>query len=172
MTQAITFDKYGLDSDTAPELNKAFPFLKNVRILATNDGNDGSLTTCNGNDLVAHNLQSGNNVVIGYFEDKINQKGYAFLYNDTGLHSILQYDEVTSTIADVFIDRISYTGQTSGSILNFQRTNLITGGKVVELDKDNHLLYWTDNWVSDDGTEYNEPRKLNIEAAIYFFSQL
>lgn len=169
MNQTISFLQFGLNSDDAPEINKGLSFAKNIRILATNDGNDGALTTSNGNDLVTYTLPTGNNTCIGYIEDKISLKGYAFIYNDTGLHSILRYNEVPSTITLVFLDDVANTGQATGSILNFQRTNLITGGSVVELDKDNHLLYWTDNWVSNDGKTYNEPKKINIEASINFF---
>ena len=41
------------------------------------------------------------------------------------------------------------------AVLNFQSDELVTGHNVVEFDKDNHLLYFTDG--------FNPPRKINIE---------
>jgi len=166
--QKITFDKSGMDSDITPEYNKGFPLLKNVRILSNNDGTTGAVTTSNGNTLVEYTLPSGSNLCIGAVEDKLNQKIYYFVWNDENRHSILEYNERTNSVVPVLIDDFDLTGTTTGAILNFKKTNLITGDCVVQLNVDEGLLYWTDNWT--DGVSYNEPKKINIQAGILFMA--
>ena len=167
--QKIQFIKDGLNSDVTAELNSGLPFAKNVRIFSTNDNSAGSVTTVNGNVSVAYTLPRGQNKCIGYYRDALQQKGYADIWNKEGYHSILQYDEVANTITAVFIDDIAITGQTTGSILNFQEKYLITGGEVVEKDNENHLYGWTDGYLDPtDNTIYNEPKKINVEAGILF----
>lgn len=165
LTQRIIFTS-GMNSDTSEEM---FPvgaarYRFNCRVLSTNDDNGGALTTANGNTLVPYSLPTGVNACIGYFEDPVRKKGYAHIYNSTGRHSILEYDEVLNSIAAVFIDDIAITGITTGSILNYKLTNLITGGKVIELDANNHKHYFTDNYINPaDTSDYNEPHGINIE---------
>ena len=167
-TQRVTFFKLGQDSDTAPEFKSGFPFIYNCRILSTTDSNDGDLTTANGNTLVPFTLPSGNNTCIGYCEDKLTHKGYAFIYNSSANHSIIQYDEVTNTIA--FVIQNKPTFDNTSIPLNFQLDFLITSCYVVARDANNHLLYWTDNYHDSTGTIYNEPKKINIEKGLLYMS--
>lgn len=153
MIQKVLFDK-GLNTDVTPELNKGFPFLENVRILSTNDGNDLSVTTVNGNTLVPLDLpDSGSYKCIGYYSDKLQKKGYYFVWGRNSHCFIAEYDQTLNTIQYVLKDN------SDGVELNFN-TDYLIQAVVVELDADNHLLYFTDN--------YNEPRKLNIEKAKYY----
>ena len=165
--QLITFQAFGQDSDTASVDKKGFAFLYNVRILST-DSNDGAVTTANGNTLVSFALPTGNNTCIGYCENKLTHKGYAFIYNSSANHSIIQYDEVTNTIT--YVIRNKPTFDNTSVPLNFQLTNLITSAFVVERDINSHLLYWTDNYHTADGTIYNEPKKINIEKGLLYMS--
>ncbi len=164
-TQKIKFDVNGSDSDTAPENKTGFPFLFNVRILSTS-GEDTAVTTPNGNTLVPFTLPTGNNTCIGYTENKLTKKGYAFIYNALANHSIIQHDQVTNTIAYVIRNKPSF--DSTATPLNFQLTNLITSAFVVERDVNNHLLYWTDNYHTADGFTYNEPKKINIEKGLLY----
>ena len=167
--QKITFDKFGINSDTTPELNKAFKNLYNVRILSGNTDSAGAVTTVNGNTLVSFTLPSGTNKCIGYCEDKLQQKGYAFIWNSNTTHSIYEYNTKTNAITLVLQNRPSF--DTNSVPLNFKENYLITSCKVVEIDKDNHLLFWTDNYVNPaDATDYNEPKCMNIERAILYIT--
>lgn len=165
MQQKIIFTS-GMDSDTSPELigeGKARKRI-NVRVLSSDNEENGSQETPLGNTLVSYTLPSGTNIVIGSAEDVKQSKIYYFIYNDTLLHRILEYDYITNTIALVLAE-----AATAPYYLNFSSDFLITGVNVIELDENNHLLYWTDNYVNPlDENDYNEPKKLNIEKAKHF----
>lgn len=161
--QKITFQA-GINSDLADELMPPNQgrYRLNVRVMSSNNSTIGAVETVNGNTAVPYTLPAGNNVCIGYCEDLLRKKAYAMLFNDAGTHSILQYDEQANTIQLVFQD-------ITNQYLNFKLTNLITGINVVNLDSNNNLLYWTDNYVNPaDKNIYNEPKKINIEKGIAF----
>lgn len=77
---------------------------------------------------------------IGTARDTQNNKLYWFV-TSTSVDAILEYDEATGFVAPVLVD--------TGSVLNFNTSNFITGINVFE-----GLLCWTDN--------LNEPRKILI----------
>ena len=159
----------GQNSDTTPELNKAFPYLHNVRILSGNSDSEGSIETVNGNTLVTFTLPTGTNTCIGYCQDKLKQKGYAFIYNTSDNHSILEYDEVANTIRFVLRNKPSF--DTDSVPLNFKKDYLITSAEVVALDENNDLLYWTDGYINpSDASDYNEPKKINIQKGILYMT--
>ena len=151
MLQKKNFVK-GINSDTADELlpNGMDRYRLDVRVISPENGNMGYIETMNGNTLVDYALPFGNNYCIGSREYELVGKVYYFVFNDELNHSILEYD-----IAENVVNLVL-----SGSFLNFDREYLITGINFVELDPDNHLMYWTDN--------LNEPRKLNIEKAKFY----
>ncbi len=153
MQQKITFLQ-GVNSDTTNELLPAEQsrYRLNVRVLSSNNSTVGAVETLNGNTLVSYTLPVGGTfTVIGSEEYTVQKKIYYFVHCTTAANNIiLQYDSVTNVVTQVFQD----------SILNFNSSYLITSIDFIEIDEDNHLMYWTDN--------YNEPRKLNIEKAIYY----
>ncbi|MES3018231.1 MAG: hypothetical protein V4721_10650, partial [Bacteroidota bacterium] len=106
-----------------------------------------------GNTEVSYALPAGTNIVVGSKEDVKTKKIYVFVYNDGLAHRILEYDYVTNAITLVLAEAAS-----APYYLNFSPSFLITGiPDVIELDADNHLLYWS---------AYNdEPKKINIEKA-------
>lgn len=165
--QKIKFDKLGQDSDSAIEMKSGFTALYNVRILST-DSEDGAITTSNGNTLVLFTLPSGNNTSIGYCEDVLTKKGYAFIYNSLANHSIIQHDQVTNTIAYVIRNKPSF--DSTATPLNFQLTNLITSCFVVQITNDIYELYWTDNYHTADFTIYNEPKCIDIKKGLLYMS--
>jgi len=77
---------------------------------------------------------------IGTARDTQNNKLYWFV-TSASVDAILEYDEATGFVAPVLVD--------TGSVLNFNTSNFITGINVFE-----GLLCWTDN--------LNEPRKILI----------
>ncbi len=169
MIQKVVFTG-GLDSDTTDELlpTNRRRYSLNCRVLSSENSTVGAVETCNGNTLVTFALPAGVNQCIGSKEDELCRMVYFFVHNDLENHSILEYNAITNTIAKVFQD--SMVGQVFNT-LRFQLTHLITGINIIELDADNHLLYWTDNYISTiDPNIYNEPRKINIEKGKYFMS--
>lgn len=171
MNQKKIFVK-GIDSDTANELLQpgVDRYRLNVRALSSNNSTIGEIETVNGNTLVSFILPSGSNTVIGSFEDLLRNKLYYFVHNSNFHHTILEYNAVSNTIAKVFEDSVNILNNET-NILNFQLTNLITGINIVELDSENHLLYWTDGYINPlDANDYNEPKKINIEKGKYFMS--
>lgn len=151
--QKLVFTK-GMNSDVANEFLAEGEGRNryNVRVMSPENSDLGVATTVNGNTLVAFTLPAGNNTCIGSKEYLLKKKSYHFIYNSSNNHSILEFDEQSNTVTKVL--------QTS--ILNFSITHLITGIAVIQLDVDNDLLYWTDN--------YNEPRKINIQKGKYFMA--
>jgi hypothetical protein len=144
----------GINSDTADEYLAAGMdrYRLNVRVLSSQSANEGAIETVNGNTLVTFTLPSGVNTVIGAREYQLKKKIYYFVHNDNRAHLILEYDQVTNTIEEVFRDTLN--------ILRFDVNYLITGINIIKLDENNDLLYWT-NFL-------NEPRKLNIQKAKLF----
>src|SRR3990172_2991933 len=128
----------------------SYRFALNIRSMSSDGQNIGAIENVKGNTLVTYALPSGTgiiNKVIGSYDDKTRNKVYYFVFNSLQQHSTLEYTVSANTIVKVL----------QNSVLKLDKNFLITGINVVELDKDNHLLYWTDNNV--------EPRKINIEKA-------
>ena len=97
-------------------------------------------------------LASEDFVCIGSYEDKPLSRIYYFVH-DTSVDNfdcILEYDLALDSIKTVYQDgRIGYNGDVE-AVLNFSRSNLITG-----VNKVDDILYFTDN--------LNRPRKINVE---------
>lgn len=137
----------GMDQDSDERLveSTSYRYALNVRSMSADGSNIGAIENVKGNTLVSYTLPSGTNKVIGSFDYKVYNKVYYFVYNSASDHSILEYNATSNSIAKVL----------QNSVLNFDPAFLITGINVVELDLNNHLLYWTDN--------NEEPKKINIE---------
>jgi hypothetical protein len=149
--------KGGMNSDSSPEDMQPGEARAriNCRVLSSDNDEDGALETPLGNTLTAYTLPSGGTYkVIGAKEYLKTGKAYYFVHCTIPAQNlILQYDMYLNTITKVLQD-----AATAPYYLNFNEDYLITGINVVELDSENHLLYWTDN--------YNQPKKINIEKAI------
>lgn len=140
----------GMDSDTEQRLVEptSYRYALNVRAMSSDGSSVGAIENVKGNTLVTYTLPTGTNKVIGSYDYKAYNKQYYFVYNSNSNHSILEYTPALNTITKVL----------ENSVLNFDPSYLITGINVVELDANNHLLYWTDN--------NEEPKKINIEKGI------
>lgn len=171
MLQKVNFNG-PMDSDSSPEKFKdgMGRFRKDVRIFSSENGESESAEIPRGNSVVTFTLPTGTNTVIGVREDKKTKKIYYLIQNSAANHLILEYNSVTGVIAKVFQDSLNILGAET-NILNWKTTHLITGISIVELDSDNHLLYFSDGYVStSDPNVYNEPRKINIEKGKYFMA--
>jgi hypothetical protein len=166
MQQKIVFTS-GMDSDTSAEKFGEGKAAKrvDVRVLASDNNEIGAIETVLGNSVVSYGLPAGDNVVIGSKEYVKYSKVYYFVYNSSNNHTILEYNYLNDTITLV----LQESAIPADYYLKFDVDHLITGINVIELDSDNHLLYWTDNYENpNDSNDYNEPKKLNIEKAKYF----
>ncbi len=155
-----------MDSDTSDEFMSPESARKriNVRVLSSDNDQAGSIETVLGNTLVSYTLPLGSNTVIGSYEYIKTKKIYYFVYNSLSNHTILEYDYTLDAVTLVLQEAVS-----APYYLRFSPDYLITGITVVELNRDNHLLGWTDNYVNPaDANDYNEPKKLNIEKAKAF----
>lgn len=146
----------GMNYDTAPENLQPGEARQryNCRVLSSDNDEEGSIETMLGNTLVSYTLPAGGTYkVIGAREDLKRGYGYYMVYSSTNKHLILQYDMQLNVITKVLQE-----AATTPFYLNFQEDYLITGINIIELDANNHLLYWTDR--------YNQQKKINIEKAI------
>ncbi len=135
----------------------------NVRVMSSKNGQRSAVETPLGNNLTSYTLPSGTNKVIGAREWEIKNKCFYHVWNSNGNHVNLMYDIASNSVTKVLQD------DPSDPYLNYDKDHLITHIDFVELDGDNWLWYWTDNYVDPtDKDIYNEPKKLNIQKAIAY----
>ncbi len=146
----------GVNQDDADFLLQPTEYLGalNIRFVTSESGEVGRITNIEGNveknqtinsagNTVSWSLPAGTNRTIGAYEDTEKRRLIWFNWNSTGKHGIYAYS------ADA--DRI-YTVLRS-DVLDFQSDKFVHSVAMVD-----DLLYWTDN--------YNEPRRINVDAAI------
>ena len=104
-----------------------------------------------GNTEIQYTLPSGTNKVIGFFADKIKNRGYYFVWNSSGFHSILYYDANTDSVNKVLISKTDSAGI---DILNFNPTYKVTSINIYYKDSGD-LLFFND--------AYNPPRYINVQ---------
>lgn len=156
----------GINSDLA---NRYMPngvdrYRLNVRALTSNGDNQGAIETVLGNTIVTFTLPTGRNKGIGWKEYPQLKKAYGIIWNENGDSLIIEFDETARIIQTVMADQ-------SGVIFNFQKDWLITHIDIVELNKDNYLMYFTDGYVNpEDPADYNRPKKINIQKGIAYMN--
>ena len=135
---------FGMDMDTATDKMKPgdYRFALNIRVGTTDGSNVGRVENIRGNVQVTASLPSGDNKVIGTFEDNRGRTVIYFVWNSMSNHSIQQYFIDTNKIQEIVKD----------PVLNFQKNKLITG-----VDMISTILEWTEN--------FNPPRAFNIDKA-------
>ena len=114
---------------------------RNVNFMV--DGDRFVIKNLKGQTEIAYTLNSGQNMVIGSYEDPQANKAYALIWNSLGTHEVVEIDYTVRTK--------QVTQVTEGSGLGFEFNNLITG---IELVNDRFLI-WTDNT--------NEPVCLDLQ---------
>ena len=126
------FTKMNDDADLSRLENGEYKFASSFRLISKN-GNLGAVENTEGCELVDFELPEGENRVIGYAKDDTNACGYYFVWNENNVHSILRYDNVTTSIS------LLWQSEVGNDILKFDKDFLIAHARVV----DNFLL-WTD----------------------------
>ena len=130
----------GLDQDSSDEIiaNGDYPYALNCRVSTV--GNIGQVTNSMGTVEVVTQLPSGDNQVIGSFQNKLTKKLYYFLYNSNAEHTIYEFDG--QNIVTVI----------TSSLFNFNPAYKITGVTMI-----GDMLFWTDN--------LNESMVIDVERA-------
>lgn len=161
--QKLVFTK-GMNYDDSPEKLQEGEARRrvDVRVLSSDNDENEAVEIPLGNTLVSFTLPTGTNKVIGAKEYKKINKIFYIVWNSTKKHLLLQYDISANTVTKVMDEATSAPYR-----WNFDKDHLITGMFFEELDKDNHLWYFTDDYVDpNDPDIYNEGKKINIEKGI------
>jgi len=142
----------GLDADSAEFLVPPNCFISgyDVRIGGTTDkGGVGYIENILENAEKFHVLNSGGeNIRIGFAADDENGWIAKFNWSSTGNHGIFLFDIVSETWYTLLMN-----GDVTGG-LNFEKNQLIHSTRI-----ENGILYWCNGTL-------NEPRKINIRAAV------
>lgn len=127
-----------------------YPHAENIRVANTEGADMGAIENVKGNEKLT-NFNLTNPKTIGAFSDGSNQKVYWFTTSDEK-DLVVEYD-VLNAQTNVLLESSNPNG-----VLNFKKTNLITGvSKIINGDPNRDLLVWTD--------DVNPPRIINIERA-------
>lgn len=135
----------GLDLDSA-----LYNVAKNAYVDALNitrdtnlANNDVSITNIVGNRLVNYTLPSGINKVIGAYGNETRNNLYYFVFNNSGNHSILEYDNTTRTTIKIFESKTDSGGV---DILNFTENEKINSINVyTRQSSEGDLLFFIDS---------------------------
>ena len=144
-----------LDLDTDPYRVEHTDYIDalNVTTDAQNLGQDLVLSNVNGNQQVSYTLPSGTNKVIGFYPDKVRNRGYYFVYNSNGNHSILYYNAILDTVVKVLESK---TDSNSIDILSFNPSYKVLSVNIFYRDDEGDILFFNDG--------INEPRNINVSA--------
>jgi hypothetical protein len=140
-----------LNSDDAPFAvsPNSWVNMENVRTGSTDKGTTGTVESVGGTLLLSTPQPSVNFITIGAASDEENGYHVYFKFNTTGRQDkIVAYYAASNIEYDVLL-----ASQVTGG-LNFSKNSIIHSARIA-----NGYLYWPD------GTN-NQPRKINIEAAI------
>ena len=146
-----TFEK-GMDTDLAESLLSSgmYRYALNIRNGNSEKGAVGVITNAEGNRLPgSQTLPSGNNKVIGAYDDDVNNRVIFIVFNDAGNNRIFAYDYSLNEYQTIIQD--------SGNVLDLNVNYLVTSINVVDANDTSYLLF-TDNW--------GEPKNINIDQAL------
>jgi hypothetical protein len=115
-------------------------------------GQDRFVSNILGNRQVAYTLPSGQNKTIGFYPDKIRNRGYYFIWNSNNKHSILYYDADNDTIVKILESK---TDSNDIDILEFNPTYKILSINIFYRDDEGDILYFNDGNV--------QPKAINVE---------
>ena len=146
-----TFEK-GMNTDLAESLLSSgmYRYALNIRNGNSERGAVGVITNAEGNRLPgSQTLPSGNNKVIGAYDDDVNNRVIFIVFNDAGNNRIFAYDYSLNEYQTIIQD--------SGNVLDLNVNYLVTSINVVDANDTSYLLF-TDNW--------GEPKNINIDQAL------
>lgn len=146
-----TFEK-GMNTDLAESLLSSgmYRYALNIRNGNSERGAVGVITNAEGNRLPgSQTLPSGDNKVIGAYDDDVNNRVIFIVFNDAGNNRIFAYDYSLNEYQTIIQD--------SGNVLDLNANYLVTSINVVDANDTSYLLF-TDNW--------GEPKNINIDQAL------
>ena len=146
-----TFEK-GMNTDLAESLLSSgmYRYALNIRNGNSERGAVGVITNAEGNRLPgSQTLPSGDNKVIGAYDDDVNNRVIFIVFNDAGNNRIFAYDYSLNEYQTIIQD--------SGNVLDLNANYLVTSINVVDVNDTSYLLF-TDNW--------GEPKNINIDQAL------
>ena len=146
-----TFEK-GMNTDLAESLLSSgmYRYALNIRNGNNERGAVGVITNAEGNRLPgSQTLPSGDNKVIGAYDDDVNNRVIFIVFNDAGNNRIFAYDYSLNEYQTIIRD--------SGNVLDLNANYLVTSINVVDANDTSYLLF-TDNW--------GEPKNINIDQAL------
>jgi hypothetical protein len=137
-----------LNLDVAPYRIDSGDYLDALNITRDSQGEGSDKVVANilGNTNVVYELPTGDNKVIGFYPDRVRNRGYYFVYNSLGTHSILYYSANVGTVTEVL----------QGSLLNFNPSYKVLSVNIFYRDDEGDILFFND--------AYNEPRSINVTA--------
>jgi len=143
-----------LSSDTDQKLVKSVEMTDNLNVRVSNndEGTAGVIKNIKGTEALspktpADAFPAGSNRVIGSVDNDKNKEILFFLWNSNGDHGIYRINTLVDTFEKVYED----------SVLGFQKLGYVDCDVIIN-DKEETLLYWTDN--------VNPPMKLNVNRAL------
>jgi hypothetical protein len=143
-----------LNSDTDQKLVKSVEMTDNLNVRVSNnaEGTAGVIKNVKGTEVVSAKtaqdaFPAGDNRVIGSVANEKNKEILFFVWNNSNNHGIYRLDIQTDSFEKVYED----------AVLNFQKLSFVDCDVVIN-DKEETLLYWTDN--------VNPPMKLNVNRAL------
>tara|TARA_R110000737_G_scaffold139599_3_gene170435 strand:+ start:413 stop:4840 length:4428 start_codon:yes stop_codon:yes gene_type:complete len=149
LKRIFTSGKMNKDLDERLVPNGQYTDALNIRVSDSEGSNVGAIESVLGNTKKNKKSSSANwnanfgftsAKCIGSIKDSQNNKIYWFV-TSSSVDAILEYEESTGFVSPILVD--------TGSILNFNTSNFITGVNIFE-----GILAWTDN--------LNEPCKIDI----------
>jgi hypothetical protein len=144
----------GLTSDTHPRqiAEGDYVYMLNMRNSKVEGNQWGGAVNVKGNVLIPFQLPVGENVAIGFLEDKQKQRVYYWVWNSFNDHQMLCYDVAQNVIYEVV----------RGDLLKLRREWLITQSSIV----DGKYVQWGETKVDGLDIEGNAPRYVDVERAV------
>lgn len=146
--------KLDLDTDPYRVASNDYIDALNITTDAQGVGQDLVLTNVNGNQQVVYSLPTGTNKVIGFYPDKVRNRGYYFVWNSNNNHSILYYNAITDSVIKVLVSKTDSDGI---DILTFNPSYKVLSVNIFYRDDEGDILFFNDG--------LNEPRNINVSAS-------
>lgn len=146
--------KLNLDVSDYRITNGDFIDALNITRDAEGSAQDRVVSNILGNENIAYTLPAGTNKVIGFYPDKIRNRGYYFIWNSNNFHSILYYNMDTNTVVKVLQSKTDSDGV---DILSFNPSYKVLSVNIFYRDDEGDILFFNDG--------LNPPRNINVTAS-------
>jgi len=146
--------KLNLDVSDYRITNGDFIDALNITRDAEGAAQDRVVSNILGTENVVYILPAGVNKVIGFYADKIRNRGYYFVWNSNNFHSILYYNMDTNVVTKVFQSKTDSDGI---DILSFNPSYKVLSINIFYRDDDGDILFFNDG--------LNPPKNINVTAS-------